>query len=1089
MKQLVLGLDIGITSVGYGIIDIANNEIVDCGVRLFKEGTAAENETRREKRGSRRLKSRKVNRIQDMENLLKELGIYENCNLINNNPYDLRIKGLSEKLTNKELTRVCLHYAKRRGSSLDMVEDDEAKAKELGETKKILQENDILLKQGYYVCQVQKMNEQKYGKIHGNYNNFRTSDYLKEAKQLLSIQGLKEENIEKILNIIQRKRQYYEGPGSLKSPTIYGRFIEEDGRIIKIDLIEKMRGHCSIYPEELRAPKMSYSAELFNFLNDLNNLKIDEEKITPEQKQEIISIIQTKKNITPLQLAKFLGVDIEKISGFRIDKKDKPILTEFKGFKIIAKVLEKNNAKELVKDVKFVDGISEILTRTKDIQEREESIEKLNDNLSKECIMSLANITGISGYHSLSLKAIYEMNEELLNTEMNQMQILHSSKKLEQKINQKGKKNIQEDNTAILSPVAKRAIRETIKVVNAARKRYGEFDSIVVETTRDKNSKEQKKRIDDAQKYFKKRKEEVDEVVNGRPLNAKTKEKIRLYMDQDGKCAYSLEPIDLSLIINDPTAYEIDHIIPISISLDDSFNNKVLVRRKANQDKENETPYNAIKQGKIKNKNLKPVTIQEYQAYVLNLRTENKISNKKKEYLLSQKDYTKLGVRKEFVNRNLIDTSYANRVVFNTLDDYFKQNEIPTKIHTIRGAATNAFRKKINLQKDREENYSHHAIDALIVASIKKLNLLNELLDIKNIKDVYDDETGEYLPMDDNSYFDPNYMNFINKLKDVKVMKFSHKIDTKPNRQIADDTIYSTRTIEGEEKLIKKYGDIYDPKFDKLTNDILNHSYQNKYLMAIHDPQTFEKFIKIIKDHYDTYKDDSKMYTLEKGKVKLKGENPLFSYKKEHGMVTKYSKKNNGPVITQMKYVDCTLGNRIDITSNYKIKDDKKVVLQQISPYRTDFYLDEDGHYQFVTVRYSNIKWKATQQCYIIDKVWYEAAMKKKGITSNAKFCFSMHHDELIGFIKEDGEKLIYNDEHNLLNTMKEHNGKDYEILKFTATNNEGKNIVEVKPIYKYDSKRLMITITNKFVKIAKFATDSLGNLYEVRDSKLKLEL
>ena len=40
-----------------------------------------------------------------------------------------------------------------------------------------------------------------------------------------------------------------------------------------------------------------------------------------------------------------------------------------------------------------------------------------------------------------------------------------------------------------LSPVAKRAHRETFKVINALRKKYGEFDSIVIEMTRDKNSK------------------------------------------------------------------------------------------------------------------------------------------------------------------------------------------------------------------------------------------------------------------------------------------------------------------------------------------------------------------------------------------------------------------------------------------------------------------------------------------------------------------------------------------------------------------------------------------------------------------------
>ena len=36
MSRYVLGLDIGITSVGYGVIDIDNNLFVDYGVRLFK---------------------------------------------------------------------------------------------------------------------------------------------------------------------------------------------------------------------------------------------------------------------------------------------------------------------------------------------------------------------------------------------------------------------------------------------------------------------------------------------------------------------------------------------------------------------------------------------------------------------------------------------------------------------------------------------------------------------------------------------------------------------------------------------------------------------------------------------------------------------------------------------------------------------------------------------------------------------------------------------------------------------------------------------------------------------------------------------
>ena len=40
MAKYVLGLDIGITSVGWGIIDLETGEVIDYGVRLFKESDA-----------------------------------------------------------------------------------------------------------------------------------------------------------------------------------------------------------------------------------------------------------------------------------------------------------------------------------------------------------------------------------------------------------------------------------------------------------------------------------------------------------------------------------------------------------------------------------------------------------------------------------------------------------------------------------------------------------------------------------------------------------------------------------------------------------------------------------------------------------------------------------------------------------------------------------------------------------------------------------------------------------------------------------------------------------------------------------------
>lgn len=168
MGRLVLGLDIGITSVGFGIIDLDESEIVDYGVRLFKEGTAAENETRRTKRGGRRLKRRRVTRREDMLHLLKQAGIISTSFHPLNNPYDVRVKGLNERLNGEELATALLHLCKHRGSSVETIEDDEAKAKEAGETKKVLSMNDQLLKSGKYVCEIQKERLRTNGHIRGH---------------------------------------------------------------------------------------------------------------------------------------------------------------------------------------------------------------------------------------------------------------------------------------------------------------------------------------------------------------------------------------------------------------------------------------------------------------------------------------------------------------------------------------------------------------------------------------------------------------------------------------------------------------------------------------------------------------------------------------------------------------------------------------------------------------------------------------------------------------------------------------------------------------------------------------------------------
>src|SRR5699024_2958998 len=190
--------------------------------------------------------------------------------------YEVRMKCLTQKLTNDELCCAILHITKSRGTVLEISADA---SKDEETTKAVLSKNAALLKE-HFVCEIQLERLEKEGRIRGIDNNFQTKDYLHELSTILDHQDLEDDLKQQILQIVARRRRYDQGPGSEKSPTPYGSYRIVDDELVHVNLIDMMRGRCSVYPNEFRAPKQSYTAELFNLLNDLNNLTINNEKIS-----------------------------------------------------------------------------------------------------------------------------------------------------------------------------------------------------------------------------------------------------------------------------------------------------------------------------------------------------------------------------------------------------------------------------------------------------------------------------------------------------------------------------------------------------------------------------------------------------------------------------------------------------------------------------------------------------------------------------------------------------------------------------------------------------------------------------------------
>ena len=100
-----IGLDIGIASVGWAVLNEADGSIDDLGVRLFTARNSDNNAERREHRSSRRLLRRRVTRLRDTKKVLEAAGFVHEPQFDNVSPYEIRVRGLESKLEKGEIYR------------------------------------------------------------------------------------------------------------------------------------------------------------------------------------------------------------------------------------------------------------------------------------------------------------------------------------------------------------------------------------------------------------------------------------------------------------------------------------------------------------------------------------------------------------------------------------------------------------------------------------------------------------------------------------------------------------------------------------------------------------------------------------------------------------------------------------------------------------------------------------------------------------------------------------------------------------------------------------------------------------------------
>lgn len=1093
MKYIV-ALDIGIASVGWAVLDKETETVLEAGSNIFPEASAASNQVRREMRQARRMKRRQKTRLNDFSKLWEKCGFSIPVNW-KNDIVDLKIRALHESVTLDELYLILYSYLKHRGISyLEDAEDSSvsgtsAYANGLKQNAKELA--------SHLPCEIQKERLEKIGKYRGQTeiidengekldlsNVFTIGAYRCEIQQIFETQKkyhkeLEDEFCDEYIVIFNRKRKYYEGPGNEYSRTDYGKYTtktDENGNFItEKNIFEKLIGKCSVYENELRAAAASYTAQEFNLLNDLNNLIINGRKLEKEEKQVIVAHVKTSNTINMRKIiAEAIGEKIEEFSGARIDKSGKEIFHKFDVYNKMRKALESISVNITDFSREELDEIGHILTINTDKEALVEAFTNSVLGLSNdviECLITLRKQNGalFSKWHSFSIRLMNELIPEMYEQPKEQMTLLTEMGVLNKKQNEfAGLKYIPVDAASqdIYNPVVCRAMRISFRILNALLKKYGEFDEVVIEMPRDRNSDEKRKRINDGQKlnekemsYIEKKLVSVyDLAISPSDFSAQKQLslKLKLWNEQDGKCLYSGREIDPKDIIENPDLFEIDHIIPRSISFDDSRSNKVLVYRTENQNKGNQTPYYYLRHSKNN------WSYEQFEAMVINLskKKEYGISRKKVENLLNDEDITKIEVLKGFINRNINDTRYASRVVLNTVQSFFNAKQCDTKIKVIRGSYTHQMRINMKLDKKREESYSHHAVDAMLIGYSQLgyeayRRLQGEFIDF---------ETGEIMnkqmwndKMSDEVYkeylYGIKWSNIRNEItRAEKNVKYWYYVDRKSNRGLCNQTIRGTRVYEGKTYKINKL-DIRKEEgiqiFKKLAFSS-KESDKERLLIYKNDRRTFDDLIHICEDYSDAV-------------------NPFVQYEKETGdYVRKYAKKHNGPRIDKLKYTDGEVGACIDISHKYGYdKGSKKVILESLVPYRMDVYYKEaDKSYYLVGVKQSDVK--CDNGIYVIDEAVYAQTLVKEKMLKQGQmredlnalgftFKFSFYRNDIIEYEKD---------------------GEMYKERFLSRTMPNVRNYIEIKPISKDQYEKRKLVGLGKTKKIKKYRTDILGNLY-----------
>ncbi len=1082
MNRYGIGLDVGIASVGWAVVKLDDQEqpcgIIKMGSRIF---TAAEHPKtgaslaapRREARSARRRTRRHRHRNERIRYLLVNSGVLTEDELSTlfdgqlEDIYSLRVRALDEPVTNTELARILIHMAQRRGfksnrKSAGAAGEDGKLLKAVGENRERME------KHGYRTVGEMFMKDPAFAEIKRNKGGEYTATVdrsmteeevrlIFDAQRKLGSTTATAELEEAYLNIMLSQRSFDEGPGG-DSP--YGG-----------NQIERMVGKCTFFPEEPRAAKATYTFEYFTLLEKANHIRLVASgagvALTPEQRKRLLDLAHKSDSLTFAKIRKELAIPEEYTFNLVYYPEDASIeeaekKTKFqhlKNYHQMRKALDKVSKGRIVSmPVQQRDAIGTTLSLYKTSEKIWDSLRQAG--LEEVDIEAAESIGNFSGFGHLSVKA-YNMLIPYLEQGMNYNDACAAAG-INFKAHDGGEKSrllhlTDEDVEDITSPVVKRAISQTVKVINAIIRDQAESPVYVnIELARDMS-----RNFADRQKIKKENEEnraknaEILERIQSeykfRNASGQDIVKMKLYEQQGGVCAYSQKNFSIDRLF-EPGYAEVDHIIPYSISFDDSYKNKVLVFTKENRDKGNRLP-------------LQYLTGQRRENFIVwvnaCVRDKNKRKNLLKEEITEEDE-------KKFKERNLQDTKTASRFLLNYINDnlLFAPSDIGRKkrVTAVNGSVTDHMRKRWGIVKIREDGDLHHAVDAVVIACttdgmIRKISRYSAYKESEyRYTDeggmVVDESTGEVIRQF--PYPWPNFRNelearvsddperLIRELKlpmyELGMIPIPEKpifVSRVPQRKITGaahkETIKSSKALDQGLVIVKK--GITDLKLNK-EGEIDNY----------YDPDGDRSLYEALKARLEAFGGDGKKAFAE----------PFH----------KPSKDGNGPLVKKVKVCEPTTLN-VAVHGGNGVADNDSMVRIDV------FHVEGDGYY-FVPIYVADtLKPELPNKACVAHKAYDQWKEMK-----DEDFIFSLYPNDLVEVRHKKSIKLTVSNKGGSLPESVEVSGA---LLYYTGADIAAGTITCVNHDNSYKIRGLGI---KTLASMTKYTVDVLGEYHKVGREK-----